>query len=283
MVAETGSTGTRHPTDERLNQALDSWPLWACGLTRRPEVVRQLGGNSNETYLLNCDEISIVVRLNAEANPPGVNRIAEQWALEQQAISDFTAEVLHWHSDFIVTAYEPGQQFDMAINEQQLPEVVKLMGRIHNLVPPDMPRLEPFSHLENYLADPLVTSTKLLAACENKVKGLKPRRLNYRICHNDLNPENILVTPTGMVILDWEYANITPAEFEMAVFICSHGLNFSQLELLVTHYDGEIVIESVTAYQRLYQLLEILWWQIKKPDQKKFDQALEQLMFKTDG
>ena len=262
----------------RLNSALDSWQAWSAELEERPKLERQLGGASNTTYCVTTTNASYVIRLNADKVLPGVNRDAERWVYAQASLVPFTPKIIHWDDDFIVTLFVQGEQFDLEQHSKHLSEIAHHLTQLHRGPLPALSRLEPSVHLGRYLIQPEIERTKLLAACEKSAISSLPQNSNYRICHNDLNPGNILVTETGLKFLDWEYANITPVEFDIAVFSVTQGFTTQQLDTFLAEYQNPVTREHIQSYQRLYRLIEILWWQIKTRDHKDMVLALEQFL-----
>ena len=271
-------TKTSDAIQKRLNRAIDSWRRWSSDLAERPLVKKQLGGASNSTFLLVSGKSLLVIRLNAEQDLPGVNRIAERWVLEHTSLANIAPSLVHWDQGYMVTEYEQGEHFDQTRHSKYLPEIARHLQQIHCLPEPSFPRLDPFNHLSRYLDSSEITRTELLELSEQSVRVDMPSELQYGVCHNDLNPGNILVTPSGLRFLDWEYANITPTAFEIAVFAVSHGLKKEQLERFLTLYEDTTNIEAIHCYQRLYRLLEILWWRLKTSDQKTMERALVQFL-----
>jgi thiamine kinase-like enzyme len=271
-------TETRAATIKRLNEILDTWQSWPARLNERPSLIRQLGGNSNATFLVSTADGLLVVRLNAAQEMKGVNRIAERWILEQPFLNDIQPRLIFWHETFMISEFVKGEQFDINIHSQALPEIARQFHRIHGTPKPAFPKLDPFQHLIHYLTHPLIPDTKLLGTCVEMVKRNSPLSPQYRVCHNDLNPENILVTEAGLSFLDWEYANITPIEFDIAVFASTLKLTQKQMAVFIACYAGELDLEAIRSYQRLYKLLEILWWHIKTAEPAPIDLALEKLL-----
>lgn len=271
-------TKTRDATIRSLNEILETWQSWSGGLPERPRLVRQLGGNSNATFLVSAGERLLVVRLNAPQEMQGVNRIAERWILEELTLIDIKPKLVFWHETFMISEFVKGEQFDIKIHAQELNSIAHQFHRIHGIPTPSFSKLDPFQHLNHYLAHPLIPNTKLLKACVEMVKQNSPLRPQYQVCHNDLNPENIMVTEQGLSLLDWEYTNITPIEFDIAVFANTHGLTPEQLALFISFYPGDVAIEAISSYQRLYKLIEILWWTIKTANNKPIAPALEKFL-----
>ena len=262
----------------RLKSAVDSWVQWPQELTERPRLERQLGGASNSTFLVISGEKAFAIRLNTQQLLPGLNRAAERWALGQSGLGNIVPSLVYWTPEFIVSAYQQGEQFDLARHSELLPKIARQLAQVHSLPVPEFPALDPFAHLSDYLENRQIVRTELLNLCEASVRKNRPTSKVYRLCHNDLNPGNILVTTTGIVFLDWEYANVTSPAFDIAVFAATQGLTNQQLETFLDFYGGTANIASVKYYQRLYGLLEILWWRLKTGNQEAMESALAQFL-----
>lgn len=262
----------------RLKIAVDSWVQWPRELSERPRLEKQLGGASNSTFLVTSGEKSFVIRLNTQQVLPGLNRTAERWALEQSSLGNIVPSLVYWAPEFMVSTYLHGEQFALARHSELLPKIACQMTQVHSLPVPALPELDPLVHLSDYLENTQIVRTELLNRCEASVRKNIPTSKVYCLCHNDLNPGNILVTTTGILFLDWEYANVTSPAFEIAVFAVTQGLTNQQLERFLDFYGGTANIESVKCYQRLYRLLEILWWRLKTGNQEAMESALARFL-----
>ena len=264
----------RSTIQARLKIAIDSWVDWPHELSGRPRLAKQLGGASNSTFLVISGEKAFVIRLNTKRVLPGINRNAERWVLEQSSLANIVPSLVYWAPEFMVSTYEQGERFDLARDSELLPIIASQLTQVHNLPLPEFVELDPFIHLSRYLENSQIVRTELINLCEASVNKNRPTSTVYRLCHNDLNPGNILVTTKGVLFLDWEYANVTPPAFEIAVFAVTQGLTNQQLETFLDLYGGTANIESVRCYQRLYRLLEILWWRLKTGNQEAMESAL---------
>lgn len=269
---------TSHTIREQLRSAVDSWVHWPRELSERPKLNRQLGGASNSSFLVASGENFFVIRLNTQKILPGLNRDAERWVLEHSNLESIVPSLVYWRPEFIVTTFHQGEQFDLDKHRELLPKIARQLNRVHDLSTPAFSKLDPSAHLSAYLENKQIVRTERLNRCEASVRKSLPTGESYRICHNDLNPGNILVTAKGVIFLDWEYANVTPPAFEIAVFAVTQGLTNQQTEMFLNFYQGAADIDSVRCYQRLYRLLEILWWRLKTGNQVNMENALAQFL-----
>lgn len=205
-----------------LERALDSWPQWRWRLQSRPLLLAELsGGLTNRSFRVvvrsgEADRFA-VVRLNApDPQALGINRQREAQILDCVASGKLAPEVIYRGPThrFLVTAWVEGHHLgpgdlDNATVQQRL---AQLIDRIQALTP-DLPRFDYLQQVRRYrqLArsrhpaemDRLESRLRqFLGALESFQSGNWPPVL----CHHDLTPENLIDTPAGLAVLDWEYA-----------------------------------------------------------------------------
>ncbi|TDP00481.1 phosphotransferase [Marinomonas balearica] len=87
------------------------------------------------------------------------------------------------------------------------------------------------------------------------------------LCHNDLNPKNILLNEKEVWFIDWEYAALGDPLFDLAVVSRSHNLNIDQQKVLINAYDETLEIEDtldiIRDYSIAYGLREMAWLLLK--------------------
>ncbi len=74
------------------------------------------------------------------------------------------------------------------------------------------------------------------------------RSLESTMCHNDLLPANVLLTPERMWIIDYEYAGMNNAVFDLANLSVNCAFDEAADHRLLAAYDGDVSV------QRLAQL-----------------------------
>jgi thiamine kinase-like enzyme len=78
-------------------------------------------------------------------------------------------------------------------------------------------------------------------------------------CNNDLLAENVMVTATGLRLIDYEYSGNNDPCFELGNFWSESNLSLEQLEQIVTAYYGRRVRHRV-ARARLWGLMAKYGW-----------------------
>jgi predicted Ser/Thr protein kinase len=129
----------------------------------------------------------------------------------------------------------------------------------------------------------LASTLKKLHTLHPRGKALKPRRLidghsvkyskMFRIlstyqeapvlCHNDLNPGNILFDRDRVKLIDWEYAAINDRYFDLASVCVEFHLNRRDERLFIRSYFGDRhprYRKKLDAYKFLYSILIAQWF-----------------------
>ncbi|MCB5160976.1 phosphotransferase [Marinomonas algarum] len=99
-----------------------------------------------------------------------------------------------------------------------------------------------------------------------------PEQLLPRVlCHNDINPKNLLMDDADLWVIDWEYAGIGDPLFDLAVVARSHNLDTDQQKHLLYAYDESLfdrvsqkrIKEAMQIYMCAYGVREMVWMLLK--------------------
>ena len=83
----------------------------------------------------------------------------------------------------------------------------------------------------------------------------------YVLCHNDLNPQNILWFK-DVKFIDWEYAGVNDRYFDLACLCVEFGLQGEMRDIFLNAYfeDTNYVKEKIEAYIVVYKVLCEEWF-----------------------
>ena len=206
---------------------LDSWRQWQCALKSRPVIVMQLaGGKTNQSYLLESDDLKLVMRQAAPADAlPGVDRASEALIWQQVSNAGLAPPLLHidQQSGLLVTEYIDGASLDHSnIDDLVIDRLVSLLAAVHEL-DVNVPVLDYALHIEKFWQ--LIESNR-----HREYISLRQRREPMRVlvedfvasatdiglCHHDPVTANVVRKDTHLYLLDWEYAARGPVVMDYA-------------------------------------------------------------------
>lgn len=233
--------------EQRLDEILSLWSAWCA---ERPEVVRPLlGGLTNKTYLIKSCGQHLVLRINAlHSKALDLDRPAEVVVLKAAAHVGITPKLIYSDpayrymvTEFVVAAPWPPHYSNA---DTGLDKLAGLLRAIHGLEVA-APTLDNELKAERYWQaidcggvvpkQLLALSAKLNSA----MQAAKAMNKSPCLCHNDLLPANLLLTAADhLYAIDWEYAALGDAYFDLAAVIEGHGLEGDSLQGDVLHRSG---------------------------------------------
>ena len=84
----------------------------------------------------------------------------------------------------------------------------------------------------------------------------------YALCHNDLNPKNIIFSNT-IYFIDWEYAGVNDIYFDLACICVEFKLNDKMQDLFLNFYfaGNNFILKKLEAYKTIYIALCKQWFE----------------------
>jgi thiamine kinase-like enzyme len=149
----------------------------------------------------------------------------------------------------LVTRWEQGHA--LSAEEARHPDtgarVAQLARRVHALRPPGNARVRRAADWIAHYRDALTPRPRGLAAGADLLQAEAERRLGALeaspptpavLCHSDLHPANLVANERGLVLLDWEYAHVSEALWDVAGWACNNDLEPHARALLLASYLG---------------------------------------------
>ncbi|MCV2403936.1 choline kinase family protein [Marinomonas sp. C2222] len=236
-------------------------------------------GFSNQVYLLSWDDAGqLVLRISdIDTEVFYINRKEEMRILTCASNSKLSPNLV-WSDELGNFACEflpqPTLSWEVCHQESALQRLAGMLRSIHQL-PKGHHEYLVLSVIRHYLDQ---VSAKLngnvnlqqeynyLLSCFKLLKQPK-KLLPYVLCHNDLNPKNVLMDDEELQVIDWEYAGVGDPLYDLSVIAKSHNLNERQIEAFVhfysPHLNAEEVMEVIAMYSRCYSLREMVWMLLK--------------------
>ncbi|MCH8257865.1 MAG: phosphotransferase family protein [Proteobacteria bacterium] len=249
----------------RLNEAVMTWKSWAPAPTTIPVLTAQLGGDTNLSFLVTDGRNQWVVRLNDDRDS-GINRTNELAALTAAHNAGIAPAIIFNGQNILVAEYFSGHSPTLL----DIAEIGSRFADIHSLEVSVQP-MDLMKHLRAYYQQ--ITKDTDIVNCYKKISALAaPDASTTVLCHQDLTLHNMIRTKDRIVVIDWEYAAMSDPAYDLAVFSYTHELNESQFSLFLDNYyriEPELP-DRVHYFEKIYALIEILWWLTrgKRQDEK---------------
>ncbi|TFH69264.1 hypothetical protein E3W66_04930 [Gammaproteobacteria bacterium LSUCC0057] len=208
-----------------LQEALDSWSQWQLPPPQRPSVLAELpGGRVNQSFLLAAGPWRGVLRLNNPRSAQlGIDRRSEAALYQLLAGKPYLATLYHASERFLVSEYIVGRQWqqrdcDDPRQRQRLRALIDDYTAIdERAAPPSLRRYQYSAYCNDYLQQLPVSQCHTWQPLLQRAMDLDCY-LDSRgrtLVHHDLSAANVIDSPRGLVILDWEYAGLSTAAFDL--------------------------------------------------------------------
>lgn len=242
-------------------------PIWSGPVALAPLV----GGISNLSFTATDGAGKYVVRVTRDFPFHHVFRDREVMAARAAHAAGLAPEVVHAEPGLMVSRFIEGRVLTVADVQASIPRIARFVGRVHREL---LPRLSgtPFmfwvfhvnrdyvrqlreaGHAEAPLTQWTAVNTELEAA---------QMPLPIVAGHHDLLAANLLDDGTRLWLIDYEYAGLSTAMFDLANLSSNNNFSPEQSRLLLETYfggpPGEDLLRSHAAMECASLLREALW------------------------
>jgi thiamine kinase-like enzyme len=229
------------------------------------------GGITNRNFKVSVDGESFVLRIGGkDTELLGIDRLAEYEASCVAAELGIGPEVARFlePEGYLVTRFVEGVPVppEELRRPERLRDLAHTLRRVHE-GPAIRSRFDSFRVVEQYCATalahgvaipPAFDDAKALADAIEDARGLQP----LRTCHNDLLNANLIRTGDALVIVDWEYAGMGDACFDLANLAANHELNDGEEHELLEAYWGELRpadLDALRLMRYMSDFREAMW------------------------
>lgn len=148
------------------------------------------------------------------------------------------------------------------LNKKELKNLIKSLKKLHN-IKIDSKKIDLKNELEKYKNLKNEEVKKSLRICKKEFKNLKKFKKTIVLCHNDLNPKNILFRENRVNFIDWEYAGLNDCFFDLATICYEFKLNEKEEKYLLKNYLDKWTkkdILKLKSYIKIYEHICKLWF-----------------------
>ncbi len=240
-----------------IETVLDDAPKWNIEL---PILSHQSlsKAQTNRIYLLKTSSQRYVLRLNnPNSKQLGIDRALEKTILKLLQPTGFVPTLRYSDPNQIYCLFDYIEG-ELWSDIPQKKRDIQSLNNCINCYQSAPLNTQPFNylkHIDNYY-EQLKQNNSI--TCQIEDKWLEARgqlesflvNADYKpvICHHDLTPDNIIQTPKGAVILDWEYSNLGHPDFDRVYFM-SLAPDFNQR--LSSNSSWQLYIEQLNLFWTL--------------------------------
>ena len=227
---------------------LSSYALFAKETITELTLLEQQGYN-NENYLIHSEKKKYILRKFRRRD---VDRKFE-FKVQKLAFEKGVASepiLLDEENALAVSTYLEGIHKD-TLEKNDLDRLANVLKKVHAL---------------NIEKDPLPLETLLKTTSkevEDAFTCLENFPSEYVLCHNDLNPRNILFSET-IQLIDWEDAAVNDRYFDLASLSVEFNLDTENEVYFLRRYftdEDEIHDEKLKAYKIIYKAICAQWFE----------------------
>ncbi|AHK21582.1 thiamine kinase [Yersinia similis] len=194
--------------------------------------ISPVSGLTGESWRITGPDIDWLAREQSpQKSQLGVNRRRERKFLQHIAGSGLSPAVIAADRRWLVVNWLEG---DVVTNEQFVPlasygQLARLLTRLHHL-PASGYRLDLRTQIARYgaLIDPARRSPDGVRLQHDFLRRRLPAITKLAPLHMDIHPGNLLATPVGLKLIDWEYAADGDIALEIAALF--RGNRWSKLQ-----------------------------------------------------
>lgn len=228
------------------------------------------GGLTNHSWqvqLTNPDERWVLRQLNPQADELGIDRSREQKILQQVSAAGLSPEILELAPDcgFTLCRYISGSLWDTTSlkNRAAYWRLLDRFAELHNL-PLEVSRIDMLQQADGYLAQlpaHLPHYQKFSDGMQRVCRQLQDIPM-VCLCHNDLNPGNLLDDGQQVWMIDWEYSGGGDPLFDLATVLRTHHADDAlAMQLLADWLDlVPYPLPLQSAWRRLQNQLLLVDW-----------------------
>lgn len=248
--------------------------------------ISPIGGMSNKNFKVEYADKLYVLRLPGAGSETMVDRSNEQvnslLASElgiNPPIRYFSAESGIKLADFIQGAQALGQAtIQRTQNLKQIATILRLLHGASFRLSNDFNGFTELRKYEHTLTTAYASragSTKNLDIVPALQARINELGVTLAPCHNDLVPENFIISTTGeLFLIDWEYSGMNDPHWDIAALFLESRFSEEAKAYFFAHYFPEGTPkdspEKILIYQILMDLLWSLWTDIKEAEGEDF-------------
>lgn len=236
-------------------------------------IIEQLGGMTNRTYRVSIPDIGkFVFRIPGEGTDEIINRKEEKISTILAQKLDLDAPMIFWRDDgFKISIYiEDAKTMNAQLMKDhfRIREAARVLRKLHNCgintdVKFDI--LHIAQRYENFIKTYQIPFFSEYDFYKGKVLQIKQDIANNQgntevPCHNDPLCENWIEGNGRLYLIDWEYAGMNDAMWDLADLSIESAYGFTEEKVLLEeYYSCQISLAQMQRFDANKILVDYLW------------------------
>ncbi|WP_415406338.1 choline/ethanolamine kinase family protein [Sulfurovum sp. CS9] len=208
-------------------------------------------GYCNENYLLKAEDKKYLIRKFKLQNDRKFEFKVQKLAYEKNIAAE--PILLDDENGLMICEFLEGKH-KIVLDKYDLKKLAQVLKELHSIKLNTMPL-----NLESAL-------TSKSKEIKQAFVTLGKYEVEEVLCHNDLNPKNILFTDE-VKFIDWEFASVNDRYFDLASVCIEFDLDTKDETHFLEHYFAireEIYMEKLSGYKAIYKALCAQWFEVLK-------------------
>ncbi|ETS30306.1 thiamine kinase [Photorhabdus temperata] len=257
--------------DGLLRALCRQWPY----TTANSWKIRPLSGLTNESYYATDGEYHIVGRRQwQQGKQLGVDRQRENAILRHLSQTKIAPQVIAMDPHWLLLEWLPGHIIEQ--NEFSQPDFLQklaaLLTTLHHQSLFGYP-LQLRHQLASYWLqiDKARLTPRWLRLHKQFISSSMPSILKLSPAHMDVHCGNLLNTPQGLKLIDWEYATDTDIGFALATLFCTNHWDEPQQQAFLHCYcsqpsgyrDRMLLTRQIKRWQPWVDYMFLMWFEVR--------------------
>ena len=208
---------------------------------------------------------TFIARAAPQPAIPFVDRQREFRLLRKMRASGLAPQPVAGHRQGIVLTWCAGDALDEQRFSQQRPQIVALLRQLHQQ-PLTGYRLQLLPLLWRYWQLSPQRHHRWLRALRRLTQQGEPQPLRLAPLHMDLHAGNVIQSPEGLCLIDWEYAADGDVALELAAVCASdpqHQTDWLAEYAAAMQLPLPVLVQQVRRWQPWLRLLMASWYQLR--------------------
>jgi thiamine kinase-like enzyme len=224
-------------------------------------------GLCNKNYFIKTTKNNYILRYFLQNGQENINRKVEFYIQNKAFKKNIASKALYLEKNqkFMISRYVKGKHKER-LNTKNIKKLASSIKKLHNIKLKKEINIYDFNldiklYKKNLINDKSKKIIKKTIKINEKINKLKK---DIVLCHNDLNPKNILFNKNIIKFIDWEFAKYYDKFFDLAIVCVEYKFDKKQQNIFLKSYLKNLKNEDeekLKLFKKLYKNLCLLWYE----------------------